>query len=380
MTGDGGMIKSIKIRILPTKEQEKLMFKTINICRFAYNWGLNYSNEYYKEYKKSISGRKICKEFTKLKKLEEYSWLKEVSSQAIISEFENLDNAFKRFFKKICKYPKFKSKKKSKQNFYVRYDSMNIKNNTVNIEKIGRVKFKTNYKIPILDKYMNPTCSFDGKYWYLSFGFEHENQVIELNKELSIGIDLGIKELAVVSNLEKPIKNINKSKKVCSIKKRIKKLQRQISRKYEMNKQDGKFIKTNNIIKLEKQVKLLFRKLTNIKQNHIHQATSMIVKMFPYRIVMEDLNIKGMTKNRHLSKAISECKFYEFIRQVKYKSEYYGIEFVQVPKFYPSSKTCSCCGKIKNDLKLSDRIYKCDCGLEIDRDKNASYNLANYNK
>jgi putative transposase len=257
---------------------------------------------------------------------------------------------------------------------------MNIKNNTVNIEKIGRVKFTTNYDIPILSNYINPTCSFDGKYWYLSFGFDHENQVVKLKKELSIGIDLGIKELAVVSNLENPIKNINKSKKVCRIKKRIKKLQRQISRKYEMNKQAGKFVKTKNIIKLEKQVKLLFRRLTNIRQNHIHQATSKIVKMFSERIVMEDLNISGMMKNKHLSKSIVECKWYEFIRQVKYKSEYYGIEFLQVPRFYPSSKTCSSCGQIKTDLKLSDRIYKCDCGLKIDRDKNASLNLANYNK
>jgi putative transposase len=374
------MIKSVKIRILPTKKQEELMFRTIGVCRFAYNWGLNYNNNYYKENKKSISCKSIRNEFIKLKQLEEYFWLKEVSSQAIGNEFENLDVAFKKFFKKQAKYPKFKSKKKSRQSFYVRYDSMNIKNNTVNIEKIGRVKFTTNYEIPILSKYINPTCSFDGKYWYLSFGFEHENQVAELKKDLSIGIDLGIKELAVVSNLEKPIKNINKSKKVCRIKKQIKKLQRQISRKYKMNKQEGKFVKTKNIIKLEKQVKLLFRRLTNIRQNHIHQTTSKIVKMLPERIVMEDLNISGMMKNKHLSKSIAECKWYEFIRQVKYKSEYYGIEFLQVPRFYPSSKTCSSCGQIKNDLKLSDRIYKCDCGLEIDRDKNASLNLANYNK
>lgn len=368
------MIKSIKIRVLPTKEQEELMFKTIGVCRFAYNWGLNYSNEYYKENKKSISCKSIRNEFIKLKQLEEYSWLKEVSSQAISHSFENLDIAFKKFFKKETKYPKFKSKKTARQSFYVRYDSLSIKNDTVNIEKVGRIKFKTNYNIPTLEKYINPTCSYDGKYWYLSFGFEHENQVFELNKDLSIGIDLGIKTLATVSNLEEPILNINKTKTVSKIKKKIKKLQRQVSRKYEMNK----FVKTNNIIKLEKQIKLLYRRLTNIRQNHIHQATSMIVKMLPERIVMEDLNISGMMKNRHLSKAIQECKFYEFIRQMKYKSEFYGIEFVQVPRFYPSSKTCSSCGQIKDDLKLKDRMYICDCGLEIDRDLNASYNLANY--
>lgn len=179
--------------------------------------------------------------------------------------------------------------------------------------------------------------------------------------------------------LDKPIKNINKTKRVKKLNKRLRRLQRQVSRKYEANKEGNKFIKTNNIIKLEKQIKLLYRKLSNIRNNHIHQATNKIIKMYPFRIVMESLNIGGMMKNKHLSKAIAEQGFYEFIRQIKYKCKFNKIKFIQVDKFYPSSKTCSCCGSIKKDLKLKDRVYRCEkCGLEIDRDKNASINLGNY--
>ena len=371
------MIKSVKIRLLPTKEQELLMFKTIGCSRFAYNWALNRSNELYKLGEK-YSMVNIIKEFTQLKKQDEFKWLNEVSSTTMVESMRNLDKAFKSFFKKKSQYPKFKSKRKSKQSFYVRYNSLYFKNDVCNIEKIGKVKFKTNYNIPDC-KYTNPYCSYDGKYWYLSFGFEHnENQVV-LNEDLSIGIDLGIKDLAIVNVLDKPIKNINKTKKVKKLKKRLKRLQRQVSRKYEANKCNNKFVKTNNIIKLEKQIKLLHRKLSNIRNNHIHQATNKIVKLYPYRVVMEDLNISGMMKNRYLSKAIQEQCLYEFIRQMKYKCEFNGIEFIQVDRFFPSSKKCSCCGEVKPSIKLKDRVYKCEyCGFEIDRDKNASINLGNY--
>ena len=372
------MIKSIKIRLLPTIDQEILMFKSVGIARFAYNWGLAKWEE---EYKKGLKpkGSSIKSKFNNdIKKQDEYKWLYEVSAQITSQAFKDLQTAFNNFFNKTAKYPRFKSKKKSKQSFYVRHDALKIKDNAINIEKIGKVKFTTNYDIPILDKYVNPRCSFDGKYWYLSFGFEHgENQVC-LNQDLSIGIDLGISTLAVVNCLDKPIKNINKSKEVKKLKKKLKRLQRRVSRKYEMNKEGSKFIKTSNIKKLERKIKLIHRRLTNIRQNHIHQATNKIVKLRPYRIVMEDINISGMMKNKHLSKAIQEQKLYEFIRQMKYKCEFNRIEFIQADRYFPSSKKCSECGEIKKDLKLSDRIYKCICGLKIDRDKNASINLGNY--
>lgn len=372
------MIKSIKIRLLPNKEQEELMFKSIGVARFTYNWGLNRWNELYEKEQKPNKAS-IRKEFNNtLKKDDEFKWLKEVSGQVTAQAFDDLNNAFKMFFKGIGKRPRFKTKRKSKKSFYVRYDAIKFNDGKVNLEKIGKIKYKTNYKIPNLAKYTNPRCSFDGKYWYLSLGFEQDENQVELNKDLSIGIDLGVKDLAIVNCLDKPIKNINKTKAVKQLKKRLKRLQRQVSRKYEQNKEGNKFIKTNNIIKLERKIKLIHRKLSNIRSNHIHQATNKIVKLRPYRIVMEDLNVSGMMKNKHLAKAIQEQCFYEFIRQMEYKCRFNGIEFVQVDRFFPSSKMCSNCGSIKKDLKLKDRVYKCSCGLEIDRDKNASINLANY--
>lgn len=374
------MIKGFKIRLLPTKEQEELMIKSIGCSRFVYNWALNKCNENYKNnIKYNMSA--IRKEFTQLKKQEEYKWLNEVSGTTMVESMRNLDKSFKSFFKGNSKYPKFKSKKKSKQSFYVRYDRLYFINNMCNIEKIGKVKYKTNYKIPQgrnIVKFMNPYCSFDGKYWYLSFNLNIDENQINIKNNLSIGIDLGIKELATCSN-GMVFNNINKTKKVRKLNKRLKRLQRKCSNKYELNKQGNKLIKTNNIIKLEKQIKLLHRKLSNIRLNHIYQSINIILKENPNRVVMEDLNISGMMKNKHLSKKIQEQCFHKFIQIMKYKCEWNGIKFIQADRFYPSSKTCSCCGNIKHDLKLKDRVYKCDkCGLEIDRDLNASINLMNY--
>ena len=194
---------------------------------------------------------------------------------------------------------------------------------------------------------------------------------------LSLGIDLGLKDLAICSDGAK-FKNINKTYVVRKIEKRLKRLQKQVSRKYELNRIGKEYIKTNNIIKLEKQIQQIYRRLANIRNNYIHQTTTSIVKTKPYRVVIEDLNVKGMMKNKHLSDAIRKQGFYEFKRQLEYKCKFIGIELVVADRFYPSSKTCSQCGEIKKDLKLKDRVYKCSCGLNIDRDLNASINLSKY--
>ena len=376
------MIKGYKIRLLPTKEQEKLMFKSFGCSRFAYNRGINKIKEY-KEQGKKYSINEIRKEFTQLKQQEDYKWLNEVSSKVTQESLRNLDKAFKQFFKTKKGYPKFKSKKKSKQSFYVRCDNLYFKDGYCIIEKIGKVKYKTNYKIPIgrnKCKFINPYCVFDDKKWLLCFGMEIDENQVNLNKDLKIGIDLGVKDLAVCSN-GMVFKNINKSKRVKRLKSKLKYLQLNISRKYEMNRQGNKYIKTNNIVKLEKQIALIYKRLANIRSNHIYQSINIILKEKPHKIVMEDLNVKGMMKNKHLSERIAEQCFYKFISTMKYKCEWLGIEFVQVDRFYPSSKACSHCGNIKKDLKLSDRVYICDkCGLEIDRDLNASINLMNYSK
>ena len=375
--GGDNVIKVVKIRLKPTKEQEKLMWKSAGCARFTYNWGLAKANEDYKNGIK-LSIPNIRRQFNALKKTDEFSWLNDVSAQITGQAFQDLKVAFDKFFKGEAKKPQFKSKRKSKISFYARYDAIKFNGNTVQLEKLGKIKFKYNKEIPQLVKYNNPRVSFDGMYWYLSLGFKHELPNIELTGE-SIGIDVGIKDLAIISSMEKPIPNINKTAKVRKVTKKLKRLQRQVSKKYELNKQGKKFIKTANTVKLERKIKKVHRKLHNIRQNHLHQATALIVKTKPSRIVMENINVTGMMKNKHLSKAILEQSLTEFKRQIKYKSKFYGIEFVEADRFYPSSKTCSCCGSIKKDLKLSDRIYKCgECGLIIDRDKNAAINLSQY--
>ncbi len=373
------MILSKKIRLYPTKEQEQKLWQSVGTARFIYNWTLNKQEENYKNGGKFISDNNLRKEITQLKK-NELSWLNEVSNNVAKQSVKDCCNAYKNFFKGLADKPKFKSRKKSKPSFYNDTSKLKAKSKAVLIEKIGWVKTKE--QVPVGVKYTNPRISYDNKYWYLSVGIEVEQPTVQLTNE-SIGIDVGVKDLAICSN-GMTFKNINKTKEVKRLKKVLKRKQRKVSRKYEMNKikKGGEnrcqFKKTNNIIKLEKEIKLFHRKLANIRSNHIHQATNKIVKTKPSRVVMETLNIKGMIKNKHLSKAISEQCLYDFKVKMQYKCEFYGIEFVEADKWYPSSKTCSCCGAIKKDLKLSDRVYKCDCGLTIDRDLNASINLSRY--
>ena len=194
----------------------------------------------------------------------------------------------------------------------------------------------------------------------------------------SIGVDLGVKDLATCSNGE-VYANISKAPKTKKQSKKLRRLQRRASRKYEMNKKGKEYVKTRNIMKLEKKIRLAHRKIANIRLNHIHQTTTAIAKTKPSRVVMESLNVSGMMKNRHLSKAIAGQGFYNFKRILEYKCNFYSIKFVEASRFYPSSKTCCLCGYIKRDLKLTERIFKCpDCNNEIDRDYQASINLSRY--
>ena len=367
-----------KIRLLPTKEQEILLWKSAGCSRFIYNWALNKQIENYKAGNKFIKDNELRKEMTQLKKQKEFEWLNDIGSNVLKQAVKNLCLAYKKFFDKKANFPKYKNRK-SNISFYVNYETMKKTQNGVQCEKLGNIK--TAEPLPNLIKgeehYRNPYINYDGKYWYICFTRKIEIHKTELNNFI-IGIDLGIKNLATCSN-EKVYKNINKTKRVRKLKKKLKRLQRKVSKKYLMNKNGEKFVKTKNIIKLERKIKLINRTLTNIRVNHTHQVTTEIVKTKPSKIVMETLSVTNMLKNKHLSKAISEQSFYRFISFIEYKCKLYGIEFAKVPTFYPSSKKCSHCGNIKKDLKLSDRTYRCErCGLEIDRDYNASINLANY--
>ena len=364
-----------KVRLKPTKQQEFQLYKSSGTARFIYNWTLAKQQENYKQGNKFISDSVLRKDITQLKKTEEFNWLNEVSNNVPKQAVKDACNAYKRFFKGQAKFPKFKSKKKTKPSFYNDTQKLKVKEKLVLLEKVGWVR--TSEQLPMDTKYYNPRITFDGKYWYLSVSMEEENEYEELNNE-SLGIDLGIKELAICSD-GNIYGNINKTVKVKKLEKRLRRLQRKVSRKYQNNKEGSTFVKTCNIIKLEKQIKLLQRRLSNIRKNHLHQTTTSIVKTKPRRIVIEDLNVKGMMKNRHLAKAIQKQGFYEFRKQLEYKSKRKGIELIIADRFFPSSKTCSNCGTINKGLKLSDRIFNCDCGFSLDRDLNASINLANYN-
>ena len=381
------MITSIKVRLKPNNKQLTKLFQYAGCARFAYNWAIAREQENYEQGNKFLSDCDLRKEFTQLKKLPEYQWLNEASNNVTKQAIKDACNAYKLFFEGKCKHPKFKSKKQSKPSFYQDCGKIKFTKTHVKVEKfstsIKRNKQKLNWiklcekgRIPTNCKYMNPRFNYDGLYWYLSVSIEVENNTETLSND-GIGIDLGIKDLAICSD-GNTYGNINKTQRVKKLEKRKRRLQRSISRRYRKNKKGVSYCKTSNIIKREKELLRVTKRLTNIRQNYLHQTTSEIVKRKPSFICMEDLNVSKMMKNKHLSKALQEQKLYEFRRQIKHKSERNGIPVIIADRFFPSSKLCSCCGNIKRDLKLSDRVYKCECGNVIDRDYQASLNLKRY--
>ena len=381
------MIKSIKVRLSPNNKQLTKLFQYAGCARFAYNWAIIRQQENHKQGGKFLSDCELRREFTQLKKLPEYEWLNEISNNVTKQAIKDACNTYKRFFKGQCKYPKFKSKKRSAPSFYqdsvkIRFTNTHVKvegfsmSKKHNKQKLNRIKLCEKGRILTNCKYVNPRFTYDGLYWYVSVGIEvDDNTTLSLNE--GVGIDLGIKDLAVCSD-GNTYKNINKTQKIKKLEKRKRRLQRSISRRYEQNKKGVNYCKTCNIIKREKELLKASKRLTNIRHDYLHQTTSEIVKRKPSFICMEDLNVSGMMKNKHLSKAVQQQSFYEFRRQIKYKSEWNNIQVIIADRFFPSSKLCSCCGNIKKDLKLSDRIYKCECGNIIDRDFQASLNLKIY--
>ena len=373
--------------LIPNNRQKTKLFQYANTARFAYNWALSREKENYNNGGKFISDKELRKELTQLKKTDDYSWLNEISNNVTKQAIKDACDAYKRFFKGTSKYPKFKSRKHSIPSFY--QDNMKIQftENFVKVEgfttskkknkqKINWIKLAESNRVPLEAKYTNPRIKYDGLNWWFTVGIEYEEFIIVPSND-GIGIDLGIKDLATCSDGNK-YKNINKSQKVKKIEKQKRKLQRSISRSYEKNKKGESYCKTNNVIKKEKLLLKLNYRLTNIRHNYLHQVTTEIVKREPSFICLEDLNVSGMMKNKHLSKAIQQQGFYEFRRQIKYKSLRSNIQVIIADRFFPSSKLCSCCGNIKKDLKLSDRIYKCECGNIIDRDCQAALNLKQY--
>lgn len=382
------MIKSIKIMLIPNNKQKTKLIQCFGVSRFAYNWTLGKQQENYKNGGKFISDNELRKEFTKLKKTKEYEWLNQYSNNIPKQAIKDACDSYKRFFKGYSKFPRFKSKKKSRPSFYVDNIKIKFSDTHVKLEKLSnstkKNKAKLNWvrlveknRIPTDCKYINPRVTFDGVNFWISVGIEYENN-LELPTNEGIGIDLGIKDLAICSD-KNIYKNINKTSKVKKIEKKRRRLQRQISRKYELNREGRSYKKTSNIKKLEKELLKVNQRLTNIRHNYLHQTTTEIINRKPIFIVLENLNVKGMMKNKHLAKAVQQQCFYEFYRQIQYKCLWNNIKFIESDRFYPSSKTCSECGSVKKQLKLSEREYICEeCGCVIDRDCNASVNLMKY--
>ena len=375
------MIKGFKTIIYPTKEQADKIIKFCNASRFAYNWAIALEEENYKNGDKFISGYNLTKRFTQFKKQEGNEWLKEISGRALKVAILNAATSYDNFFKGKSKHPKFKSKKRSKMSCATHEGTTIIEKKRIRCEKLGWIA-SHKHNIPIGEgvKYYNPKLSFDGDNFWFSVSVEindYDNN--DKEKTEPIGIDLGIKTLAVCSN-EKSYKKPNIKKH----KKKLKRLQRKASRQYQKMSDESKetkvkfseIHKSKNLLKLESNIRKEYRKINNILTTNIHTITSELVKLNPSSIVIEDLNVKGMMKNKHLSEKIKEAKFYEFRRQLEYKCKWNNVNLIIADRWYPSSKLCSSCGNRKKKLSLKERIYVCEeCGCVIDRDYNASLNL-----
>ncbi|MFW0892079.1 RNA-guided endonuclease InsQ/TnpB family protein [Clostridium perfringens] len=398
------MKRSYKIEINPTQEQKTKIHQTIGVSRFVYNFYIAHNKEVYEKERKFVSGMDFSKWLNNeyIPNNQDKKWIKEVSSKATKQAIMNGDKAFRDFFKKAKGFPRFKKKKNQDVKAYFPKNNKTdwtLERHRVKIPTLGWVRLKEFGYIPVNSMVKSGTVSQKAHRYYVSILVE-ERDIKTSNSNIGIkisnsntgmkisnsnneglGIDLGIKEFAVCSDGIK-FKNINKTSTVKKIEKKLKREQRKLSRKYESLKIRNKNIKEGratrqNIQKQVAKVQKLHQRLANIRTDYINKTVFSIIKQKPSYITIEDLAVSNIMKNKHLSKAIASQKFFEFKTKLMSKCKENNIELRIVNRFYPSSKTCSNCGEIKKDLKLSDRIYKCDCGLIIDRDLNASINLKN---
>ena len=378
--------RAYKVEINPTDEQKSKIHQTIGVSRFVYNFYIADNKEVYEKEGKFVSGMDFSKWLNNeyIPKNQDMKWIKEVSSKATKQAIMNGDKAFRDFFKKAKGFPKFKKKKNQDVKAYFPKNNKTdwtLERHRVKIPTLGWVRLKEFGYIPVNSIVKSGTVSQKADRYYVSILVEETYIKISNPNNEGLGIDLGIKEFAICSNGNK-FKNINKTSTVKKIEKKLKREQRKLSRKYESLKIRNKNIRegratSQNIQKQIVKVQKLHQRLRNIRTDYINKTVFSIIKQKPSYITIEDLNVKGMMKNKHLSKAIASQKFFEFKTKLTVKCKENHIELRIVDRFYPSSKTCSSCGKVKRDLKLSDRIYKCDCGFTIDRDLNASINLKN---
>lgn len=385
------MLKAYKVEINPTQIQKQKINQSIGICRWLYNQYLWNNKQLYEQFKNNEIDKKesfmSANDFDKyinneVKVQEEYNWINSCGSKARKKAIQNAETSYKRFFKGQSRFPKFKKKNKSNVGLYFPKNNKTdwkIERHRVNIPTLKWVKLKEYGYIPLNKKVVSGTVTQKSGKYYVSVLVEIENIVNVNNSNNGIGIDLGLKEFAICSNGDR-YKNINKTKEVKRLEKKLLREQRKLSRKYESlkirNKKEKGEATRQNIQKQIVMVQKLHQRLFNIRNNYINYVTSELLKQKPSYITLEDLNVKGMMKNRHLAKAVSKQNFYSFRNKLEYKCKWNGIELRIADRFYPSSKTCHECGSIKKQLKLSDREWVCEeCGCVIDRDLNASLNL-----
>ena len=380
--------RAYKIEINPTQEQKSKIHQTIGVSRFIYNFYIAHNKEIYEKEGRFISGMDFSKWLNNeyIPNNQDKKWIKEISSKATKQAIMNGDKAFKDFFKKTKGFPKFKKKKKQDVKAYFPKNNKTdwtLERHRVKIPTLGWVRLKELGYIPVNSMVKSGTVSQKSNRYYVSILVEEDDIKTSKCTNEGIGIDLGVKDFAICSD-KKKFNNINKTLTVKKIEKKLKIEQRKLSRKYESLKirnkiEEGRATRQNiqkQVVKIQK----FHQRLTNIRTDYINKTISSIVKQKPSYITIEDLSVSNLLKNKHLSKAIASQKFFEFRTKLISKCKENNIEIRIVDRFYPSSKTCSQCGEIKTNLKLSDRVYKCECGLSIDRDLNASINLKNAKK
>ena len=375
------MLKSFKTEINPTEEQKARIRRTIGICRYVYNFYLGHNKALHDNGEKFMTGKSFSLWLNNeyIPDNPDKTWIREVYSKAVKKSIEDGCAAFTRFFKHQSDFPKFKKKGKSDVKMYfVRNNPKDCQceRHRLKIPTLGWIRIKEKGYIPTTkDGYMirSGTVSVKAGRFYVSVLVEIPDVNINNNLNEGIGIDLGLKDFAIISN-GKTYRNINKSAGLKKLEKQLIREQRSLSRKYE-NLKKGESTQRANIQKQKLKVQKLHHKMDNIRTDYINKTIAEIVKTKPSYITIEDLNVKGMMKNRCLSKAVASQKFYEFRKRLKAKCDEKGIELRVADRFYPSSKTCHHCGSIRKNLKLSDRIYRCECGYVADRDLNAALNL-----
>ena len=375
------LLKSFKTEINPTEEQKARIRRTIGTCRYVYNFYLGHNKALHDNGEKFMTGKSFSLWLNNeyIPDNPDKTWIREVYSKAVKKSIEDGCAAFTRFFKHQSDFPKFKKKGKSDVKMYfVRNNPKDCQceRHRLKIPTLGWVRIKEKGYIPTTKAgYMirSGTVSVKAGRFYVSVLVEIPDVNINNNLNEGIGIDLGLKDFAIISN-GKTYRNINKSAGLKKLEKQLIREQRSLSRKYE-NLKKGESTQRANIQEQKLKVQKLHHKMANIRTDYINKTIAEIVKTKPSYITIEDLNVKGMMKNRCLSKAVASQKFYEFRTRLKAKCDEKGIELRVADRFYPSSKTCHHCGSIRKNLKLSDRIYRCECGYVADRDFNAALNL-----